>query len=76
MNLLKGLILISVFCGVVWLIFKWSKDVCLDGGTYCEQKFCGDTEKIKACEQASIERWNKANPDGKAATQRVLEHAK
>jgi len=76
MNFLKGILVLIGFCFIVWMIFKWSEDLCLDGGTYCQQKFCGDPPKIKACEQESIERWNKASPEEKAATNRVLEYGK
>jgi hypothetical protein len=73
MAAIKGVLILVGFCLIVWLVFKWSEDLCLDGGTYCEQKFCGDPQKIKACEQEAIDRSNKASPEEKARRKRVLE---
>ena len=62
--------------GILWLIISRSRDLCLDGGTYCQQKFCGQPDKIKLCDQESIDQWNRATPEEKAATKRVLEYGK
>ena len=70
-------ILIILGFGVIyWLILKWSEDLCLDGGTYCQQKYCGKPEMIKACEQESIDKWNKLSAEEKASVQKIIEYGK
>ena len=76
MNFLKGILMLIGFCVVFWMIFNWSEDLCLDGGYYCDQKFCGYPEKIKACEQASIESEKMATPERKAASKRIRDYMK
>jgi hypothetical protein len=65
LDFLKGILLLVGICLMIWLVLELSEKVCLDGGTYCQQKFCGDPDKIKACEQESIERWQNASPEEK-----------
>ena len=61
---LKGILLIVGIVLIIWVAQEWSKKLC--HGTYCELKFCENPEKIKACEEESLERWKNASPEEKA----------